>query len=140
MNDTLKRIYSSLDKAQETARNRLTLQQFMAVLQGITGFTSGIFTSVVSEESQGPFAFINTALGIVQYKANEACATALGPLMTNVKKWLTFGKYRPLNDSSDLNFDKMNVSSVPDIMKVPLFGFIIDLRILQLSAIYNRKQ
>ena len=140
MNDTLRRIYSSLKEAQEAAQNRLTRQQFMAVLQGITGFASGIFTSIVSEEPQGPFAFINTALAIVEYDANKPCLIALGPLMKNVKKWLTFGKYRPLNDSSDLNFDKMNVSSVPDIMKVPLFGLIIDLGILTLSAIYNRKQ
>lgn len=141
MNDTLRRIYSSLKEAQEAAQKRLTRQQFVAVLQGITGFASGIFTSIVSEEPQGPFAFINTALAIVEYDANKPCRTALGPLMKNVKKWLTFGKYRPLNDSSDLNFDKMNVSTVPDIMKVPLFGLIIDLGILTLiSAIYNRKQ
>lgn len=141
MNDTLRRIYSSLKEAQEAAQKRLTRQQFVAVLQGITGFASGIFTSIVSEEPQGPFAFINTALAIVEYDANKPCRTALRPLMKNVKKWLTFGKYRPLNDSSDLNFDKMNVSTVPDIMKVPLFGLIIDLGILTLiSAIYNRKQ
>ena len=140
MNDTLRRIYSALKEAQEAAQNRLTRQQFMAVLQGITGFASGIFTSIVSEEPQGPFAFINTALAIVEYDANKPCLTALEPLMKNAEKWLTFGKYRPLSDSSDLNFDKMKVSSVPDIMKVPLFGLIIDLGILPLSAIYNRKQ
>ena len=139
MNDTLSRIYSSLKAARRAAQNRLTRQQFMAVLQGITGFASGIFTSIVSEEPQGPFAFINTALAIVEYDANKPCLKALGPLLKNAKKWLTFGKYRPLSDSSDLNFDKMKVSSVPDIMKVSLFGLIIDLGILQFTIGSNRK-
>ena len=119
MNNTLIRIYSSLKKAQDVAQNRLNRQQFMAVLQGITGFASAIFGSAVSDEPKGPFAFIDTAVSIAQYDANKPCLTSLGSVIQSAKKWLTFGKYRPLNDSSELNFDKMNVTSVPDIMKVP---------------------
>ena len=118
MNNTLIRIYSSLKEAQEVAQHRLTRQQFMAVLQGITGFASAIFESAVSEEPKGPFAFIDTAISIAEYDANKPCLTSLGSVIQSAKKWLTFGKYRPLNDSSELNFDKIDVSSVPDIMKV----------------------
>ena len=42
----------------------------------------------------------------------------LDSVVKSAEKWLTFGQYRPLEDSSDLNFDLIDVSSVTDIMQV----------------------
>ena len=90
----------------------------VAVLQGITGFSSAIFTSETSEDAQGPFAYIETALVIIDYDTNKQCRAALDSVVKSAEKWLTFGQYRPLEDSSDLNFDLIDVSSVTDIMQV----------------------
>lgn len=124
MNYTLLRIMKSIKEAQQAAHNRLTKQQLVAVLQGITGFASAIFTSKVSEDPVGPFDYIGTALDIVNYDINKPCSVALDSVISSAKKWLTFGQYRPLEDSSDLNFDLIDVSSVTDIMQVWLIFFI----------------
>lgn len=43
----------------------------------------------------------------------------LKDLLDKVRKWLKFGKeYEALEDSSDLDFDKVDIGSVPEIMKV----------------------
>ena len=114
----------SIKEAQQAAHNRLTKQQLVAVLQGITGFASAIFTSKISEDPVGPFDYIDTALDIVDYEINKPCLVALDSVISSAKKWLTFGQYRPLEDSSDLNFDLIDVSSVTDIMQVWLIFFI----------------
>lgn len=124
MNYTLLRIMKSIKEAQQAAHNRLTKQQLVAVLQGITGFASAIFTSKVSEDPVGPFDYIDTALDIVDYDINKPCLVTLDSVISSAKKWLTFGQYRPLEDSSDLNFDLTDVSSVTDIMQVWLIFFI----------------
>jgi len=118
MNYTLQRILKSIREAQAAESRKLSKQQMVAVLQGITGFSSAIFTSKTSEEPQGPFAYIKTALEIIDFDTNKQCRAALGSVVKSAKKWLTFGQYRPLEDSSDLNFDLIDVSSVTDIMQV----------------------
>ena len=138
MNYTLLRIMKSIKEAQQAAHNRLTKQQLVAVLQGITGFASAIFTSKVSEDPVGPFDYIDTALDIVDYDINKPCLVALDSVISCAKKWLTFGQYRPLEDSSDLNFDLIDVSSVTDIMQVWLIFFIylFIINIVIISIIY----
>ena len=118
MNYTLQRILKSIREAQAAESTKLSKQQMVAVLQGITGFSSAIFTSKTPEEPQGPFAYIETALVIIDYDTNKQCRAALDSVVKSAEKWLTFGKYRPLEDSSDLNFDLIDVSSVTDIMQV----------------------
>ncbi|XP_031560607.1 uncharacterized protein LOC116296689 [Actinia tenebrosa] len=110
MENTIVKISSSLREAQQTATNRLSKQQFFAVLTGMTGFLS----------AEGPFDSIKTAITIAEYDANKACLTSLDSVIGSVKEWLTFGKHVPLTDSSELDFDKVNVSSVPDMMKAKL--------------------
>ncbi|KAJ7388772.1 hypothetical protein OS493_035738 [Desmophyllum pertusum] len=67
------------------------------------------------------FAAIGAALDVV---GNFATSGNLGTLQNNknkIEKWLTFGKaYKALNDSSDLNFDTMDITSVPEVMKANL--------------------
>lgn len=87
----------------------------LAVLQGIVGFANAI-------ASRDPFAVIDTALGIASSQSGKQCLKSLESSLSSTKKWLTFGKnYTPLKDSSDLDFDQVDVASVPEIMKVGAF-------------------
>ena len=138
MNYTLQRILKSIREAQAAESTKLSKQQMVAVLQGITGFSSAIFTSKTSEEPQGPFAYIETAL---DYDTNKQCRAALDWVIKSAEKWLTFGQYRPLEDSSDLNFDLIDVSSVTDIMQVWFmvlnsFGRLHCYKFVPLSLLY----
>lgn len=81
------------------------------MIQGVAGF-AGL---IVEKE---PFASLHMAVSYVQQQVNWPCLTKLKSVIKSVKKWMTFGKYSPLVDSSDLNFYKVNVSSVPQIMQV----------------------
>ena len=65
-----------------------------------------------------PFASPHMAVSYAQQQVNWPCLTKLKSTIKSVKKWMTFKKYSPLVDSSDLNFYKVNVSSVPQIMQV----------------------
>ena len=118
MNYKLQRILKSIGEAQAAESTKLSKQQMVAVLQGITGFSSAIFRSKTSEEPQGPFAYIETALYIIDYDTNKQCRAALDSVIKSAEKWLTFGQYRPLENSSDLNFDLIDVSSITDIIQV----------------------
>ena len=111
MTDTLKKIYSSLKVAHGTARKKLAREHALAILQGATGFAGAI-------AGKDPFAAIDTAVSISDYAANKACLKSLGTVLKSAKKWLQFGKYKPLKDSSDLDFNKVDVTAVPDILQV----------------------
>ena len=115
MKDTLKRIYSSLKDAHGTTRKKLNREQGISMLQGVTGFGSSI-------ASKDPFASIDTAVSIAEYAANKACLKSLGTILKSAKKWLQFGKYKPRIDSSDLDFNKVDVAAVPEIMQVTSFA------------------
>ena len=141
MNYTLQRILKSIREAQAAESTKLSKQQMVAVLHGITGFSSAIFTSKTSDEPQGPFAYIETALVIIDYDTNKQCRAALDSVVKSAEKWLTFGQYRPLEDSSDLNFDLIDVSSVTDIMQVWFmvlnsFGRLHCYKFVPLSLLY----
>lgn len=84
----------------------------LAILQGITGFAGAI-------KGKDPLDFIDTALGLAESQSGKQCLGSLESNLGSIKKWLTFGKvYTPLVDSSDLDFDKLDVASVPEIMQV----------------------
>ena len=112
----LTRIMNLLPEAYQKTKNKLDAEQFLAVLQGITGFSGAV-------AGEDPFAFIDSAVGIMDYEINKPCFKSLGTIRKNLKKWITFGKeYKPLSDSSDLNFDKVKVSAIPEVMKVYIFS------------------
>ena len=88
----------------------------IAVMQGITGFGKAI-------ASKDPLDFIDAALGTASSLSGKACLKSLDSYLGSAKRWLTFGeKYKALTDSSDLDFDQVAVSSVPEIMQVS--GFV----------------
>jgi len=103
----------------EAERNsRFNGDDLFAVLQAVAGFASAVAT-------KDPFAFLASATGLAQhFVATKDCLGPLDDMLDSLDKWLTFGaNYTPLNDSSELDFDLLNVDSVPELMEVSLdFG------------------
>ena len=109
-------IMNLVPESYSKTMNKLSAEQCLAVLQAITGFAGAV-------AGKDPFAFIGSAISIMDYEINKPCLKSLGTIRKNLKKWLTFGReYQSLEDSSDLNFDKVKVSSIPDVMKVYIFS------------------
>ena len=116
MTSILRNIQNILPDAYAAAT--FNQDDLIAVLQGLVGFGSAI-------ASKDPLAFIDAALGIAASQSGK-CVKSLQSTLGSIKKWLTFGKkYTPLTDSSDLDFDQVDVGSVPEIMKVPSFNFAL---------------
>ncbi|XP_078356069.1 uncharacterized protein LOC144640885, partial [Oculina patagonica] len=112
MNSTLLRVESMLPEVYEEAK--FNANDLLAVLQGVTGFLGGL-------KGKDPFAAIDSALGIASSLSGKACLGSLESNLASIKKWMTFGKhYKPLLDSSDLDFDQVDVGSVPEIMQANL--------------------
>ena len=94
------------------AKSQFNLQDLFVILEGLTGFVSGI-----AEED--PLESIGAALDVAGHFTTKCNTGFLQDLLKKTKKWLKFGKeYAALKDSSDLDFDKMDVGSVPEVMKV----------------------
>ena len=82
------------------------------ILEGITGFFSGAM-------GKDPFAALGSALGVIGHFAGKCDLGKLQGNLDKVEKWLKFGKdYAALKDSSELDFDKMDVAAVPEVMQV----------------------
>ena len=112
MNSALKQVETILPDVYNKAK--FNTDDLLAMLQGIGGF-------VGSGVSKDPFDFIGTALGLAGSLSGKECLGSLESVLANIRKWLTFGKnYKPLIDSSDLDFDQLDVASVPEIMQVPI--------------------
>ena len=111
MNSVLARTGGVLVAAHATTR--FNLNDFMAVLQGVVGFVGS------QVGNRDPMAFIASGIGIAQDLVGKVCLGPLEEYLGSLQKWLTFGvNYSPLTDSSDLNFDLIDVESVPEVMKV----------------------
>ena len=94
------------------AHAQFTGRDFLVVLQGLVGFSSAAV-------SKNPLGVVDTAVGQAGSFAGKGCLKSLQSVLGSVKKWLTFGEhYKPLIDSSDLDFDLLDVGSVPQIMQV----------------------
>ena len=119
MTNILVTIQNMLHDVQKQVEEKLKRDEMIATLQGITGFANAI-------AGKDPFEFIDTALNLAEYAVNQPCRSSLGSSLGSIKKWLTFGKeYKPLEDSSDLDFDAVDVNSVPEIMQV--LNFVRDI-------------
>ena len=113
MNNILVNIEPIARRAVESAQ--FNSDDFMAVLQAVVGFYAAVAT-------QNPVLFISSAVGLAQSMSGKLCP--VGPLddvLGNLERWLTFGeRYSALRDSSDLDFDQLDVESVPEVMKVSI--------------------
>ncbi|KAJ7321740.1 hypothetical protein OS493_034360 [Desmophyllum pertusum] len=113
------RMEGLLANIKATAVELITVSRFneddlLAVLQAVCGFASAVVT-------KDPLGLVDAALGVA-FTGERKCP--LGTLENNaekLKKWLTFGKsYQALEDSSDLDFDQVDVESVPEVMQANL--------------------
>ena len=111
MTGITEQIRSILPEALRAAK--FNEDDFLAVLQGIVGFAGAI-------KDKNPLDFIGSAVGLAQDLSGKRCP--LGTLEDNLdklEKWLTFGKaYEALQDSSDLDFDRVDISAIPEVMQV----------------------
>ena len=106
----LENVIKTLGTAYESGK--FNVRDFIAVLQGLVGFGKAI-------KGGKPGDFIDAALGIAESLRGKSCLKSLSQYTDSVRKWLTFGEiYQPYEDSSQLDFDQLDVSSIPDIMKV----------------------
>ena len=120
MSNILKEATSALPNVYEKAK--FNSNNIITMLQGLVGFTA-------AADAKDPFAFIDQTLALAEESSQRCHLKSLDSYLGSIKQWLTFGKhYKPLVDSSELDFDQMNVSSVPQIMQV-LTGVIFLLRL-----------
>ena len=96
-------------KKKETGLGRNDL---LVLLQG----TSGLFSGALGKN---PFESLSAAFTVVDHFASKCNSGPLQDILKKANKWLKFGKeYAALDDSSDLDFDNMDITSVPEVMKV----------------------
>ena len=110
MKSSLEEILVQLPDVHQTAQfNKIDL---FVVMQALVGFVTGT-------TERDSLALLGTALKVIGHFASKCKTGSLQDNKDKLEKWLMFGKeYAALDDSSDLDFDKMDVGSVPEIMKV----------------------
>lgn len=87
-------------------------EDIFIIIQGLTGFLK-------AGAKSDPFEFIDTSVALAKHYASKCNLGQLKTLLDNVRKWMKFGKeYKALQDSSDLDFDKVDIGSIPELMKV----------------------
>lgn len=113
MNSSLAEILAQLPGVYHAAQfNR---EDLFAILEGLSGFSSGAV-------GRDPLASLGAAIGVIGRFASRCNIGTLQENVNKTLKWLTFGQqYAALEDSSDLDFDQLDVGSVPEVMKVICF-------------------
>jgi len=110
MTSSLEEIVAQLPDVHE--KSQFNRQDAFVILQGYTGFFSGLL-------GEDPFAALGAAVEVAGNFATRCNTGSLHENLSKAKRWLTFGKeYAALEDSSDLDFDKLDIGSVPEVMKV----------------------
>ena len=110
MKSSLEEILVQLPDVHRAAQ--FNKKDLFIVLQALVGFATGT-------AGRDPLALLGTTLTIVGHFASKCNTGSLQDNKDKLEKWLMFGKeYAALNDSSDLDFDKIDVGSVPEVMKV----------------------
>jgi len=110
MASSLKAIAAQLPDVYK--KSQFNRQDLVVILQGVTGFVGGAI-------GKDPFSTLSAAIGVAGHFAIKCNTGTLHDNLSKTKKWLAFGQaYAALEDSSDLDFDKMDIGSVPEVMKV----------------------
>lgn len=111
MDSNLKTVLAMVEDVQ----NKFSMQHLFAILKSMTGFVGSI-------AGKSPSGIIDASLDFIETFATKCNKGTLEENKGKLKKWLTFSEeYDALDDSSDLNFDTMDVQEVPEIMKVTHF-------------------
>ncbi|CAH3148651.1 unnamed protein product, partial [Porites lobata] len=112
MSSIIQEVTSELPGVYKKAK--FNSQNLIGMLQGLVGFAA-------AGAAKDPFALIDQTLALAEESSQRCHLKSLDSYLGSIKQWLTFGKhYKPLVDSSELDFDQMNVSSVPQIMQANL--------------------
>ena len=91
--------------------SQFNIHDLLAILQG----SCGLAGSDAAAELLGPAIEV----AIEMSDALTCPSGNLDSIINSLKKWLTFGiRYNPLEDSSDLDFDQVDVESIPEMMQV----------------------
>ena len=110
MKGSLDDLVAELPDIQDAAK--FTKQDLFVILQGVTGFFGGV-------AGKDPFAALGAAIGVAEHYATRCNTGSLQDNLGKLNNWLTFGKeYKALIDSSELDFDKLDVGAVPEVMQV----------------------
>ncbi|KXJ15149.1 hypothetical protein AC249_AIPGENE11276 [Exaiptasia diaphana] len=100
--------------AQLSTDAEFTIEDMFAIMQGITGFLGDVLGG-------DPWAALGTFLGTYAHFAVKCTLSSLGEIKGKLNKWLTFGKeYKALQDSSELDFDRLDPGAVPEVMQANL--------------------
>ncbi|XP_078358139.1 uncharacterized protein LOC144642907 isoform X2 [Oculina patagonica] len=112
MNSSLQQALVLIPAAYEASKfNR---QDLFAILEGAAGISSGIL-------GMDPFAALGAAIGVVGRFASMCSLGSLNEILNKTMRWLTFGQqYAALEDSSDLDFDQLDVGAVPEVLQANL--------------------
>ncbi|KXJ22165.1 hypothetical protein AC249_AIPGENE4192 [Exaiptasia diaphana] len=112
MNSYLKQVVKQLPKVYKDSE--FNGGDLFVILQGLTAFAD-------SSVQGNPVAAVNAAIDIAAHFATKCNTGTLQENLENIKTWLKFGEeYKVLKDSNDLDFDKVNVGSVPEVMQANL--------------------
>ena len=110
MKDFLSQILAILPDVYR--KSQFNTGDLIAILQAMTGFSKGIV-------GRDPFQLIETSLNVAGQFLTKCNTGNFKDVKNKVLKWLKFGKeYEALEDSNDLDFDTMDIASVPEMMKV----------------------
>ncbi|KAM7430868.1 hypothetical protein ABFA07_018466 [Porites harrisoni] len=94
----------------------------IAMLQGVVGFYKAI-------RDKSPSDFIDNALSVADSFRGKQCLKKLSDYRDSITKWLTFGEnYQPYEDPSQLDFDQLDVTAIPEIMQANLEMNKVELR------------
>lgn len=106
-------VYTKREIPNGIGASRFKIEDLLTILQGSCGFVSGAAST--------PLELLGPTLEVV-LDLSDILTCPIGSLediSDKLHKWLTFGSsYKPLEDSSDLDFDQVDIGSVPEMMQV----------------------
>ena len=110
-------MYSSLERVvamfpEVYDQSKWNMQETLAILKGTAGFSTGIGKKNQAES-------IGAVVGMAGHFAQKCSLGALQQHLGQIEQWMNFGEeYAAHNDPSDLDFEKINIQSVPEVMQV----------------------
>lgn len=110
MESSVKEAVAQLPSLHEKAKFQKS--DLYVILHGLTGF----FGSVMGKS---PFSIVDTVLTVTGHFSSKCRLGTIKEHTDNIKRWMDFGKaYAALKDSTELDFDKLDIEAVPEVMTV----------------------
>ena len=106
MNSSLDQITTQFAGVMEVA-SQFNKRELFAMLSGSTAFVSAVLGA-------DPLAAVGAAIEVAWFFATICNTGTLQGNLDKLEKWLTFGMaYAPLENSSNLDFNTLDVESIP---------------------------